>query len=89
MYLNPLPIRIWVRDHVSNLKYSVMVYLASSHNVLHPLEVKYSTWDNGTVDRFCREVSLATRSIISGKKCAHHNWTHAIRMIHTALKFAP
>ena len=79
----------FVSDQGSHFKNQLIAELTSELRVHHHFTTAYSPWANGTVERVCREVLRATRSLCSEWKLAPRDWPAVTECVQGVLNHAP
>lgn len=78
-----------VSDQGSHFKNSLLRGIIEETHVKHHFTTAYSPWANGTVERVCREVLRACRSLCSEWKLAPRDWPSVIETIQSVLNNSP
>ena len=78
-----------VTDQGSHFSNKLIRELTEEYRISHHFVTAYSPWSNGTVERVCREVLRACRSLLSEWKLGPQDWPCVLHTIQSILNQSP
>jgi Integrase zinc binding domain len=79
----------WVSYLGSHFKNLIIEALRKSLRTQHHFTTAYTPWENGTVERACREVLRATRALLSEFQLRPNQWPDVARIVQSILNNSP
>jgi transposase InsO family protein len=79
----------WVSDRGSHFKNLVIDALRKNLRSQHHFTTASSPWENGTVERACREVLRATRALLSEFQLRPNQWPDVARIVQSIINNSP